>query len=306
MRVFEFHRPVYFMRVLLGSVGGFAIGMASFFLLVRDAMRRPLEPEEPVLIVAVLLALFVLPIVGGWLGARWPRPFEVIVGSDGVLVRGRFTPHSKILHVRQGRLEVEHTAQDPHVSLKLTDRERVTLVPWDASKDRDEVSSVTRRARLLGPAQTLTDERAQANTRAHVAELVAAIDEASAAWSAGVDVELEMPARRGQDGARWLEELRRFGGDRSVVYRGAVVDLERLSRLLDDPRARPSARAAASVALTRSGDVTAAAKLRITAKTMVSPRLRVALEIVADSGSDLAVGRALETLDEADHEKREV
>ena len=58
--------------------------------------------------------------------------------------------------------------------------------------------------------------------------------------------------------------------------------------------ASPSTRAAAAVTLAAAGDEAAARKLRIAAAEMANPRLRIALEKVADEAKDAAVVEALE------------
>jgi hypothetical protein len=68
-----------------------------------------------------------------------------------------------------------------------------------------------------------------------------------------------------------------------------------------DASAKPSARAAASIALTASGDATAADRLRVVARAMASPRLRIAVEQVSAAKNDDVLAQALEALEDAEH-----
>jgi HEAT repeat protein len=122
------------------------------------------------------------------------------------------------------------------------------------------------------------------------------------AWSAGQrDDGCEGQLSRGaRNSSEWLEALRKLGALGATSYRRADANLHDLSRLLGDPWAKPSARAAAAVVLRASGDETAVAKLRIAAEATVEPRVRIALENIAD---DRAVAEALAMLEEADGER---
>lgn len=109
----------------------------------------------------------------------------------------------------------------------------------------------------------------------------------------------EVTARRGRTGRQWLGALR---ASLAAGYRTVPADVPRLSQILHDPEARPSARAAAAIVLASSGDAGATAKLRIAAEPIANPRVRVALENIAAMSDDAAMAEALEALDEEERE----
>lgn len=111
--------------------------------------------------------------------------------------------------------------------------------------------------------------------------------------------EEEVTARRGRTGRQWLAALR---ASLAAGYRTVPADVPRLSQILHDPEARPSARAAAAIVLASSGDAGATAKLRIAAEPIANPRVRVALENIAAMSDDAAMAEALEALDEEERE----
>jgi hypothetical protein len=204
----------------------------------------------------------------------------VVVGADGILVRGRFLPYSKIRDVhyywrrqrekikgREGQLRV----RDSLVFVEMMDGERVKL------------------------------------TRKVTATLRAAIDDARAASAAGPGDPgaLEgLSAGGKRSRLEWLRALRNMGSDGAGVYRRASMDSEQLARLVDDSQVRPAARAAAVVVLAESGDRAAAKKLRVAAESLANPRVRVAFDNIAAARDDTAIAEALEALDAADCEER--
>jgi hypothetical protein len=135
------------------------------------------------------------------------------------------------------------------------------------------------------------------------AEMTSAIVAARAAWlerQHGQGAEEHALARGAGTGREWLHALRRVGADGARGYRGVTLDLEQLSRLLDDPRTRPVVRAAAAVALAGSGDAAAVRKLRIAATSVANPRLRIALDHIVDARDEAAIAAALDALHEAE------
>lgn len=233
---------------------------------------------------------FCLMLLGAIRFSLRPPPRFVEVGVDGVLVGAQFIPYSEISgvdHARQPRTGrtavqggdfVEHTWHEWTVSIQRGSPNRVSLL----------FAGLTIEIVTQSPGKESMDPLG--------AEITRAINEALAAWAAGQDSEIldEEISRGERTGAQWLEALRGLGSGAATPYRSAVTDSEKLSRLLEDPRRKPSIRAAAAVALAASGDTTAAAKLRIAAGSMADRRVRVALESIAD---DTAVAEALEELD---------
>lgn len=225
--------------------------------------------------IAILLCSAVL--LGRWhLGSA----VKITVGADGVLVKGRFIPYSMIVSVDR---ECQHHRDEDNnrafnlwiASLRLAGGERVHL--WQGTSQGLHHHSVT--------------------------EITNAVEEARAAWCAahaGPGVEEGLLRRGDRTSIEWVHSLRRAGSAAAGVYRNAGADGDRMSSLLDDAHAEPSARAAAAVALSACGDPTAPKRLRIAAASMANPRLRVALEKVASASDDAALAEALEAVIEAD------
>lgn len=243
----------------------------------------------------VLLGLTIFGLAyGGMSLAAWSFPgsrffsrsnVDIVVGADGLLVSDRFFSYSEIINVRcEGRREPgsgysgygtwlpeepEHI--DLHYSLQLTGGRMVDL-----------------------------SEHA-------TGELRNAIDEARAAWLVGqcdAGVEHDVVARGNRTALEWLHALRSLGSSASGAYRAVSLDLERVSRLLDNPREKPSLRVAAAIVLSAAGDPLGARKLRIWAGSTAAPPLRFRLEKIADASDDVALAEALEALDDADGEER--
>jgi hypothetical protein len=89
-----------------------------------------------------------------------------------------------------------------------------------------------------------------------------------------------------------------LGGD---SYRFPSISREQLWDLVEGPAADASTRTAAARALSAALDVSERARLRVAAAQCAEPRLRVALETVADGGED---ARSQEEVGEARRERR--
>jgi len=241
----------------------------------------------------VPLLCMLIGALGSW---RRPLPRSVDVGMDGVLVGARFIPYSEIncvehaqnertvKHSIQGGVEVEETWYEWTVSI------RVGGVPGGGILLGGELIEL-----VMKRSPTVSEDPLGA-------EIACAIDEALAAWHVGHPGEdLAQDLARGErTGSEWLEALRGLGSGAAASYRRPAVDVEKLSRLLDDPRGKLSARAAAAVVLAELGDTTAPEKLRIAAEARVDRRVRIALENIAD---ETAVAEALEVLEEGERER---
>lgn len=244
-------------------------------------------PYESIFAFALLgLAIGAASLALRWVPASWTG---IVVGTDGIVVRRRFIHYSKIAEVKHKRL-VLHAADAPSGAPggapTVLSRVSVRLVGG-------EVIDVA-----LGNNVVLGDNDAMA-TRAIV--------EARMAWlggERGSAIDEAMMARHHRSGAEWLTALRRLGGGSASAYRTRNVDLEHVARLLEDTRARPSARAAAAVVLTTLGDKTAPAKLRIAADSIADPHARVQLLRVAEAHDDAALADALDALPETSLEDR--
>lgn len=212
-------------------------------------------------------------------------PTTLVVGADGVVVRGRFIPYACICGVHHERALGFHAVGGSEYDDAMEER-----YTWRAYLSLDDRSI------------DLTTRITRAEADPQGAELVSAIEAARAVWLAGRDVDAGAVARGERSGAEWLDALRKLGA-RKADYRVPALEIERFAQLLEDRRAKPSARAAAAVVLRAAGDEAAAKKLRIAAQALIDGRMRIAMERVSDAAEDAAVAEALAALDEADREE---
>jgi hypothetical protein len=89
----------------------------------------------------------------------------------------------------------------------------------------------------------------------------------------------------------WIRAVRSLRDD--IDYRSQALQPDRLWRIACDPRAEPTARAGAALALAPSLDAEARGRLRTAADACAEPRLRVALDAVAAEGDDGRVEEAV-------------
>lgn len=268
------------------------LGMAA---LVTLSLAWVVLPTDGAFVMALFyttpFALLLLSALIGWQQTpKRPEFDSVEVGADGVRVGSRFVAYADIKGVY-------HTCGKymplfDHSKTDVPKVERTVSHDWSVSiwlTGGDMLEIVTKRS-----------EGAASDPIG--AELSRLIKEALAARARdrsdeGVEATI---ARAERTGAEWLEALRDVGLGVGASYRRAATDAEALARLLDDPRAKPSNRAAAAIVLSVLGDQTATSKLRVAAKTMASPRVRIALENVA---SETAVAEALEELEALELER---
>jgi hypothetical protein len=95
----------------------------------------------------------------------------------------------------------------------------------------------------------------------------------------------------------WVRHLRALGAGTLATHRVAAVVPETLWRIVEDPSMRAKERAAAAVALSGSLDEEAKGRLRVAAQATAEPKLRVALEAVADGKDDEDVVHALQEME---------
>lgn len=237
-------------------------------------------------------------IVGLLIALAFRREEAVVLGADGVMVWNRFVPYGDIEAVRRRERVVRFSGGE---QTSGWDR-----VQWTVSLDLGDGTSleVTRFDYDIDVPASRFDPTGAA--------LVREIEQARAAW----DGQQTRPARRqGEDlvargdrsGAEWLRALRLLGAGRIESYRRAPVSRAALSRLLGDALALPSLRAAAAIVLAESGDPAPRKNLRIAAKAMANPKMRIVLDKVAEATDDAALIEALaalEALEEVDAEQR--
>ena len=276
------------LRVLIGML----LGGGSALVLLRDRI------EFASLLAAVFFCGLVCTLLIVWL---FPPPRVcVFVGVDGVVVWGRFIPYAAIKGVRQEwRHRAAGSSSDGYTAWPEADIWTIFLDLRSGESLRVE-SLVYDRSGIDTGVPERQNERGVEVVRAMKAGLAAR----RARHRGPEPYQEELIARGERTGHEWVEALRRLGSGATAAYRGLPVDLEGLSRVLAEPQARPSTRAAAAVALVAGGDEAAAKKLRIAAAEMADPRLRIALEKVADEAKDAAVVEALEALESLERDTR--
>lgn len=210
----------------------------------------------------------VTAIIGMIVGSLWPT--TVRVGADGVLVKWltyqRFVPHDDILAVRveeRGFGNSKHTA----VVLTLENGPEIALPIERGALSDNEAPRVAQR-----------------------------IDEAKAIHDrGGADFDAHVLARHHESTEDWVRMLR--GLTRLATHRTSMVRATDLWKIVESHGAAPLARAAAAVALEPELGEPDRTRLRVAAATTAQPRLRVALDRVADGAADEAILEALAELE---------
>lgn len=270
--------------------------MLFHILEVRAVERFALKPQRPNKLVvgykvflASLLTVVIttqlvsrpwlvsaLAMIGLWGGLRlWERlrTPHVSVGIDGVLLefpgKRRFIPHDEISSFTLERAEALKEASHLLLSLATEEEIRIPIACDVTETDGARLMSALRRHR---PADD--------------------------------DQESEAPglARAGKEPAKWLGALREMG---RVGYRRGAVDVEQITRALDEALA-PATRAAAAIVLSETSRDDAKKRLRIAADEYASPQTKRALLRIAGTIDDDALADALAELsrEEADAEER--
>ncbi len=85
----------------------------------------------------------------------------------------------------------------------------------------------------------------------------------------------------------WLDELRKLARSEGN-YRGMAMTRERLLEIVDDPRVTARHRLAAAFVLKERNDDEGVQRVRVAAETTASPRVRVALESIAEGRAEEA------------------
>jgi len=103
---------------------------------------------------------------------------------------------------------------------------------------------------------------------------------------------------RGELGLRdWITKLKAMGSGATATLRSAAVMPENLWRIAEDPAQPAIQRAAAAIALAPSLGEADKERLGDLAKTTAAPKLRVALERVAEEATDAEMEEALKELE---------
>jgi hypothetical protein len=197
-------------------------------------------------------------------------PTTVRIGTDGIatrwLWRERFIPFSTIAKTEK---------YDEYVASKRQRGVRLTLTNGEAVR--------------LPTGQTDIGE-------VEAARLLTRIEEARAARHAG-NVSPDLLVRGDRDVAGWVRALRGIG-EGAQQLRASALPIDVLLQLVEDASAREVDRASAAVAALASADAEAKRRVRVAAETTASPKLRVALNRIAEDPEEAEIGAVLGTLDE--------
>ncbi len=198
-------------------------------------------------------------------------PARVEVGADGVLIRWlgreRFFAHDDIRSLRTTTRGMGNNRRKL-VELELSSGETYVIPTGSAAFD-------------FGRARSLE------------ARIVAA----QQAWAGGESVHAEALLRRGaRTHQQWVDALQH--PHTQSTHRQAPVAPKRLWRIVEDPKSESLDRAAAAIALTPELDAQGRARLARSAAATAAPRLRIALDAVAQNESDEALAEALTELEE--------
>lgn len=255
-------------RMLLTASGGM-LGMVLAGM-ISSVFAGALGALGPVF--AILLAVVGMIAGGTIIGRTQP---EVTIGSDGLavkrgLAKPRFVPYAELESLSVARRT--NTKNAPFWAIELTRR--------DAAPE------------VIGSLQ--------ANEAELATGLVRGMHKAMAERRGAPDAETAGAALDRRDGsiADWLGELRKLA-DLGEGYRNAALTEEQLVALLESPTASPQHRIGAAVVLRKRE--ASADRIRVAAEAIANPKVRVALEAVADGDAEreeLAVREALE--EEAD------
>ncbi len=193
--------------------------------------------------------------------------YRVRIGADGVhlsrlLARGRTIPHREMsLAKREGTTVVLRAKNGANLRLKST------------------------------PVLGLRAEQVAAALVEDVNDRIAVVRSAA---SGGTPAMLR---RDGRPVVAWLRSVQPPVPG-AASYREAAMPSETLWRVLEDPTAAPTARAAAAFALRKHLDEESRARVARVAEACAAPKLRVALETIAGDDDDDAVTSALEPLED--------
>ncbi len=208
--------------------------------------------EEVIRTIWVLGALML-----GYVVARWVTPDEVVVGGDGLSIRGtfgtRFVSYADIEHVEP--------ADDGRIAVRLS----AGGVVWVGS-------------RTLGAA--------------HRAALIDRIHRAMGSGADETIGELRELDRQDRSFETWRDAAGRLMRG-AAGYRGSLLERRQVVAALSNPQLSAERRIGAALALAGAGELDAEARgrLRVAADTTVAPRLRLALERFAEGAID---ARAIE------------
>jgi hypothetical protein len=255
----------------LGTTVLVFLGVVLFFVFLTTSDTLGIGPRASGLVGLAAVALGTL-----WFLVWMNLPGRVALGADGLVVdwrnEKRFVPFadvSKVLALGRNVAGKRFVG----VAIALRDGDTVEVFLGEDGK----------------------------RARRRVAELVERIGVALEAYKGEEDVDASVLDRGDRTIDAWRTRLRAIGEGSNAGPREAPVPHEKLWRIVEDPRSAERARVAAAVALSSKLDDGGRSRLRVAAEGTAEPRLRVALESVAQGDDDAAV-EVLEKVTEKDEE----
>jgi len=216
--------------------------------------------------VGLLLHATWLTVIGGALALAAPIAFtacDIHVGADGLLVRyrvgSRFVSWDDVESIEPTDVGARVRMRSGALELPISARGKLY---YDYERQI--------RAALIERARAALDAYRQGSEVGPAARL----------------------ARRGRSRDAWVTALFDVGGD----FRQAPLDESQLWRVVENPTAAPTARAAAAAVLARTAP--SEKRLRVAADACASPRLRVVLEKAASGAEAAAIEDALAEVDD--------
>ena len=203
--------------VLLGPLVTFIVGLLPYMMFLRLGVTNT---------AALTSGDVALWLASAWVIWRWGRPATVLVGVDGVALRGVFTTR----FVPMSDVASASVASDGAFVLTRLDGRSFSLSPNDSKHPG---------ARQAAFAIAQMQRRASRSSRA---------------------VDLTMLDRRGRDAAAWREAMSSLSTS-TAAFRGVTPDRQALLAVLDEPGADVERRVAAVLAL--RGDEAAQSRVRV-------------------------------------------
>ena len=195
-------------------------------------------------------------------------PSKVTVGVDGILVQWlwtrQFIPTKDIIFVK--RFDTGY-GRNRRRGVELSLPGRAVQLPMYSDES------------IVTLEQRIRDVCALAKSQTHVGDQALVL------------------ARGERTLREWMTQLKALGSGATATLRSAAVMPEHLWRVAEDPARPPIERAAAAIALAPSLGESDKERLGDLAKTTAAPKLRVALERVAEDASDEQVEEALRELE---------
>jgi hypothetical protein len=258
------------MSPILASQAGLAalaVGVPLAFFAAMQAFFHSAMPRF-----AGVVALGVSFVVATLLVAAAAASRRVVVGVDGVLVRWmfstRFIPFARVREVRR--------FGDPK---RPNDQFGVEL-EVDGSR----------------PVRLVVGRKLEAGDAALLAER---IEQARGAFATRRSSTIAHELGRGSgDVGGWLRRLRGLGAGANADMRTAPIADVELARVLEDPSLGDEERVGAALALSAGRGPEQRERVRVVARTVAAPRLRVALEKVAAASNEDEYAEALASVEE--------